>query len=788
MAYTYKHGDRPLEGYTIQRGIGRGGFGEVYYAVSDGGREVALKYLRDNAEIELRGVTHCMNLKSPHLVSIFDVKRNADGEYFIIMEHIAGPSLAELLVSEPNGLGMDKAVYLIREIGRGLAYLHDRGIVHRDLKPANIFYEDGHVKIGDYGLSKFISVSRHSAQTTSVGTVHYMAPEVGSGNYQRGIDIYALGVMLYEMLLGKVPFEGSSMGEVLMKHLTEQPEVDGLPEPFGDVIRKALEKDPKDRYQDVNEMLDDILEVGSVQQSLAGFNPKSLSDMPHRAMADTIPSPIPSPNPLPPLPPIPQPHGGGPAHGGFSHPRKLDKKLKRINDKVARKMNKLAGGRSPVGVAVIASGDAEIGHVQLPDQNTMSGVQRAFLAVIMVSGVSVGAGVATGLGAGEGEVGASTGLMIAAIILGMSAAMGIFSWLDAGSQPKWVKALLAGCCLAPPMTLACVPLAAGRFDENALALMVGMLVSLYLCNTEERLESGTRGELSFGSAFSMGLCSMICCVIAAGIMSTRNEEWFLGMGFVVGACVSLLVQALGWILPRAWTVGVVGPAGSVPPAPGLSPPPLGQGYARAPREHPPLENIPFGIPVDPSVYSQAMASVDPVSNERWMFSRVIYSFLTLGTLLGTLQIILLAVFVNDTSLDQDFFHCVGAIASGSLMIFFAQKLTRYQRPGFWRESLCPFLMAMCMTGIGTLVSALAVYTLRGGEFALAVTGLVMQSIAFCLLLASRFGAFGRKSKRSVSASPPGRFVIGGGQPEADSPASGLRDVPIAPEKPKPEAG
>ena len=182
MAFTYKHGDKPLEGYVIQRGVGRGGFGEVYYALSEGGKEVALKYLRDNPQIELRGVSHCMNLKSPHLVTVFDVRQNSDGEYFIIMEY-------------------------------------DRGIIHRDMKPGNIFYEDGYVKIGDYGLSKFISLSRHSGQTASVGTVHYMAPEVGSGNYHRGIDIYALGVMLYEMLLGKVPFEGSSMGEVLMKHL-----------------------------------------------------------------------------------------------------------------------------------------------------------------------------------------------------------------------------------------------------------------------------------------------------------------------------------------------------------------------------------------------------------------------------------------------------------------------------------------------------------------------------------------------------------------------------------------
>ncbi|MCH7527294.1 MAG: serine/threonine protein kinase, partial [Planctomycetes bacterium] len=297
MAFTYRHGDRPLNGYTIQRGVGRGGFGEVYYAVSDGGREVALKYLRDNPAVELRGVSACMNLKSPHLVEVFDIKQNDDGEYFIVMEYIHGPSLRDILIAEPNGLGPQKAAFLIRELAKGLGYLHDRGIVHRDVKPGNVFYEDGYVKIGDYGLSKFISISRHSAQTSSVGTVHYMAPEVGSGNYHRGIDIYALGVMLYEMLLGRVPYEGSSMGEVLMKHLTAQPEVDELPAPFAAVIRRALEKDPNDRYQTVHEMVDQLLEVEQVKQSLAGFSPKSLEGAVRMGAGtgDTPTTPIPSP-------------------------------------------------------------------------------------------------------------------------------------------------------------------------------------------------------------------------------------------------------------------------------------------------------------------------------------------------------------------------------------------------------------------------------------------------------------------------------------------------------------
>src|SRR4030095_14508479 len=202
-AFQYKHGDRPLEGYTIERAAGRGGFGEVYYSVSDSGREFALKIVQGFEQIELRGVSQCMNLKSPHLVTIFDVKHNDEGVPFVIMEYVSGPSLRQLLDESPSGLGLQKSAFFLREIGKGLSFLHDCGIVHRDLKPGNIFFENGYVKIGDYGLSKAMSGSQHSGQTVTVGTVHYMAPEVGAGKYDRSIDIYALGAVLFEMITGQ---------------------------------------------------------------------------------------------------------------------------------------------------------------------------------------------------------------------------------------------------------------------------------------------------------------------------------------------------------------------------------------------------------------------------------------------------------------------------------------------------------------------------------------------------------------------------------------------------------
>ena len=225
MKFAYASGARPLDGYTIKRGVGRGGFGEVYFAVSDAGKEVALKLIRRNLDVELRGVTQCLNLKHPNLVALYDVRtdeqRRPLGRHGIRRRRIARRSDRR----NPNGLPVDEALGWLRGIAAGVAYLHDHGIVHRDLKPGNIFSDEGTVKIGDYGLAKFISCSRRSGQTESVGTVHYMAPEIANGRYGREIDIYALGIILYEMLTGHVPFDGESVGEVLMKHLTAEPDL-----------------------------------------------------------------------------------------------------------------------------------------------------------------------------------------------------------------------------------------------------------------------------------------------------------------------------------------------------------------------------------------------------------------------------------------------------------------------------------------------------------------------------------------------------------------------------------
>ncbi|HUG91383.1 MAG TPA: serine/threonine-protein kinase [Planctomycetaceae bacterium] len=256
--FQFKPGDTLLDGYTVEKPLGHGGFGEVYHARSAAGKDVALKLIQRFLEVELRGVGHCLNLKHPHLVTIYDVRPDSDGRQWIVMEYVAGEGLSQAIKQHPDGMPVEEALRWFEPICQAVEHLHQSGIVHRDLKPGNIFDDRGTVKVGDYGLAKFITASKRSAQTQSVGTLHYMAPEVGSGRYGREVDVYAVGVILYEMLTGHVPFDGETPAEILMKHLTSPPDLDKLPVAFRGVVARMLAKNPNDRYGSVVSALNDL--------------------------------------------------------------------------------------------------------------------------------------------------------------------------------------------------------------------------------------------------------------------------------------------------------------------------------------------------------------------------------------------------------------------------------------------------------------------------------------------------------------------------------------------------
>jgi eukaryotic-like serine/threonine-protein kinase len=286
MKFTYRSGQRVLDGFVLKRGVGQGGFGEVYFGVSDGGKEVALKLLRGHTDIELRGVANCLNLKHPNLVHVYDLRDDEHGNTWLVMEFVLGESLSQVIGRHPNGLPLNLAKEWGLNLCRAVGYLHDHGVVHRDIKPANIFIENGTLKVGDYGLCKSLQNSQQR-QTRTVGTVHYMAPEVSTGNYNKSIDIYAIGVVLYEMLTGELPFDGESDGEILMKHLTATPDLNKVPEVLRAIVGRALDKNPVRRFSTALEL----------RQALEAVNLDEV--LPVAAPAPIIPAPLPVAKPVP---------------------------------------------------------------------------------------------------------------------------------------------------------------------------------------------------------------------------------------------------------------------------------------------------------------------------------------------------------------------------------------------------------------------------------------------------------------------------------------------------------
>ena len=243
--------------YEIIEKIGVGGMATVYKAKCHVlNRFVAIKILRDEFttdeefikrfEVEAQSAASITN---PNIVSVYDVAKEGNLHY-IVMELIQGKTLKEVIVGERGPLPWKWSVNIAMQIASALEVAHKNNIVHRDIKPHNIIItEDGIAKVTDFGIAKAVSNSTITAFGTTLGSVHYFSPEHARGGYTDAkSDLYSLGVVMYEMLTGKVPFDADTPVSVALKHMQEEPKPPielnpNIPQAVNDIITKALKKD-----------------------------------------------------------------------------------------------------------------------------------------------------------------------------------------------------------------------------------------------------------------------------------------------------------------------------------------------------------------------------------------------------------------------------------------------------------------------------------------------------------------------------------------------------------------
>ncbi len=278
--------------YEILEKIGTGGMATVYEAKCKLlNRKVAIKVLKDEFSNDSEFIKRfqveaqsAASLSHPNIVSIYDVG-NEDGLHYIVMELIKGKTLKEV-ITEKGRLPWEEAVDIASQIASGLEQAHKNHIVHRDIKPHNIIMtKDGVAKVTDFGIAKAVSNSTINAYGTTVGSVHYFSPEHARGGYtDEKSDIYSLGVVLYEMVTGRLPFDGDTPVSVALKHLQETPVspidiVPTIPKALNDIILKAMKKEVSERYESAAEMNADLKNVLK-SPNTAGIQRVNKSDYP----------------------------------------------------------------------------------------------------------------------------------------------------------------------------------------------------------------------------------------------------------------------------------------------------------------------------------------------------------------------------------------------------------------------------------------------------------------------------------------------------------------------------
>jgi serine/threonine protein kinase len=254
-------GETVADRYEVEELVGHGGMSSVYKARDSLlERNVALKILHEqyNADDDFverfkREARAVAQLQHPNIVTVID-RGAADDRQFIVFEYIDGENLKELVVRKGR-LGVREALEIAVEVARGLAFAHSQGLVHRDVKPQNVLLNgDGRAKVTDFGIARSLDVDGMTQTGTVLGTSNYIAPEQASGQpVGTQSDVYALGVVLYELLAGEVPFPGESFVVVAMKHVHEPPPnlLDvrrDVPLRVAGAVDRALEKDPEQRF------------------------------------------------------------------------------------------------------------------------------------------------------------------------------------------------------------------------------------------------------------------------------------------------------------------------------------------------------------------------------------------------------------------------------------------------------------------------------------------------------------------------------------------------------------
>ena len=256
--------------YEILEVIGEGGMAIVYRALDHRlNRDVAVKIMRDEmaADEEFRRrfctESHAVAMLShPNIVAVYDVSHNDNVEY-IVMELVDGITLKQY-IERKGVVAWKEVVHFTKQISKALAHAHERGIIHRDIKPQNIMLlRDGTIKVGDFGIAA-LENEVYENNGEAIGSIHYIAPEQARGECPDArSDIYSLGVMMYEMLTGGLPFTGNTLGEIAVQHMNAKPvppheKNPEIPLELERITLKAMSAELSERYQSANELLSDL--------------------------------------------------------------------------------------------------------------------------------------------------------------------------------------------------------------------------------------------------------------------------------------------------------------------------------------------------------------------------------------------------------------------------------------------------------------------------------------------------------------------------------------------------